>query len=343
LAREIWRGNPDVHIRLPMSQARLANLQLKQDGSGVSFSARALKRSLRGANGADDFLPPGMRARWKTGWYPLEYFKGETFRWMQKRGEVVWLSPDQSSGHLVLHVEPGPAVGFKPCQVEICDQRGEVINVQEVRGRSTIRIPISGGLAASLEVRGGGSPKNAPGDPRTLALRVFGCTWEEDDQADAAGDSGQTAGDRARFALQAFPPEQAFAGQAVLLHTNACGDFTLLAREHWMDLRAYPELDCFSMNIDSFFCWMAHHGGAREEILEDPMRIYHIEHETGSGWTPEGQQKLFDRIAAKGIPWVGYQEVVEWARTMKRFDAPIIMNREGWGLAEEELKETAPG
>jgi hypothetical protein len=52
---------------------------------------------------------------------------------------------------------------------------------------------------------------------------------------------------------------------------------------------------------------------------------------------------LFDRIAAKGIPWVGYQEVVEWARTMKRFDAPIIMNREGWGLAEEELKETAPG
>ena len=54
------------------------------------------------------------------------------------------------------------------------------------------------------------------------------------------------------------------------------------------------------MNIDSLFCWTAHHGGAREEMLEDPMRIYHIEHGTGSGWTPEGEQKLFERITAKG-------------------------------------------
>jgi len=27
----------------------------------------------------------------------------------------------------------------------------------------------------------------------------------------------------------------------LLLHTYACGDFTLMAREHWLDLRGYAE------------------------------------------------------------------------------------------------------
>jgi len=109
-----------------------------------------------------------------------------------------------------------------------------------------------------------------------------------------------------------------------------------------MDLRAYPELDLFSMNIDSVFCWMAHHGGAREEMLEDPMRIYHIEHGSGSGWTPEGEKKLFARVAAKGLSWIDFQEVVALARIMNRYDAPIIFNHDDWGFAGEVLKETVP-
>ena len=37
------------------------------------------------------------------------------------------------------------------------------------------------------------------------------------------------------------------------LHVNACGDFQLMAREHWDELRAYPEFETFSMNIDGLF------------------------------------------------------------------------------------------
>lgn len=124
------------------------------------------------------------------------------------------------------------------------------------------------------------------------------------------------------------------------LHTNGCGDFTLLAREHWLDLRAYPEFDVFSMNLDSVFCFMAHHGGAREEVLAEPMRIFHIEHGSGSGWTPEGQQKLFERIWAKGLSFIDNEEVLRWAAQMRRLEAPMIFNRDNWGLAEFELKET---
>ena len=127
------------------------------------------------------------------------------------------------------------------------------------------------------------------------------------------------------------------------LHTNGCGDFTLIAREHWFDLRGYPEFDVFSMNIDSVFCFAAHYGGAREEVLADPMRIYHIEHGSGSGWTPEGQQKLFERIAAKGIPIIDNEEVLEWGAQMRRLDSPMIFNHEDWGLAGFNLDETTPG
>ncbi len=126
-------------------------------------------------------------------------------------------------------------------------------------------------------------------------------------------------------------------------HTNGCGDFTLLAREDWFDLRGYPEFDVFSMNVDSIFCFAAHFGGFPEELLREPMRIYHIEHGTGSGWTPEGQAKLFERIAAKGIPHIPSSEVIGWAVQMRRLRCTMIFNHENWGLADCHLPETQVG
>src|SRR5207245_140458 len=32
------------------------------------------------------------------------------------------------------------------------------------------------------------------------------------------------------------------------LHLNGCGDFQLMARENWLELRGYPEFETFSMN-----------------------------------------------------------------------------------------------
>lgn len=126
----------------------------------------------------------------------------------------------------------------------------------------------------------------------------------------------------------------------MLLHTNACGDFTLLGRDQWSELRGYPELDVFSIHIDSVLCCAAHHAGFHEKILPDPMRIYHIEHRTGSGWTPEGQAELFTRIAAKGIPWLDYREYIVWAEQMHRFNSTMIFNRKDWGLANDQLTES---
>ena len=79
--------------------------------------------------------------------------------------------------------------------------------------------------------------------------------------------------------------------------------------------------------------------GFREEVLRDPMRCYHIEHGLGSGWTPEGQAKLFERLRASGVPWIDYPEVVLWIDQMRRFNSPIIFNLDNWGLSGYDLPE----
>jgi hypothetical protein len=124
------------------------------------------------------------------------------------------------------------------------------------------------------------------------------------------------------------------------LHTNACGDFTLMAREHWFDLRGYAEFEMFSLHLDSLLCFVAHHGGALEELLPDPMRAYHIEHATGSGWDPARYGRLYERLSEAGIPRLEFDQLDAWAIQMRRERKPLIFNDEGWGLAGESLPET---
>jgi hypothetical protein len=112
-----------------------------------------------------------------------------------------------------------------------------------------------------------------------------------------------------------------------------------MAREHWFAVRGNPEFEVFSMNIDSVLCFQAHHSGAVEEILRDPLRIYHIEHSAGSGWTPEASDAMYRRIEAKGIPLLGFDRVIRWGIQMRKMNRPLLFNREDWGLANETLRE----
>ena len=121
------------------------------------------------------------------------------------------------------------------------------------------------------------------------------------------------------------------------LHTNGCGDFTLMAREHWHALRGYPELEMFSFNLDSVLCHMAYQLGVREEVFRDPMRIYHVEHT--SGWTPEGESKMIERLRVMSIPMLDFRQFESWATKMQKERRPMILNDEGWGLASEQLPE----
>ncbi len=129
-----------------------------------------------------------------------------------------------------------------------------------------------------------------------------------------------------------------------MLHTNAAGDFTLMDRKHWFAVRGYAEFEMYSFRIDALLCYAAHHNGTREAVLRDPMRIYHIEHSAGSGWTPgEGAELLKERLRQTGIPWVKREQSDTWRQKMINERRPIIFADEKWGLANEELPETTIG
>jgi hypothetical protein len=124
------------------------------------------------------------------------------------------------------------------------------------------------------------------------------------------------------------------------LHTNACGDFTLLAREQWWSLRGYPELPMFSLHLDSVFCQMAHHAGVREVMLGRRCRAYHLDHE--SGWSPQEQIRLLRRMEDLSVPVVHHQLYDGWVSTMRRQRGAILFNGEDWGLEKENLPEIEP-
>jgi hypothetical protein len=121
------------------------------------------------------------------------------------------------------------------------------------------------------------------------------------------------------------------------LHVNACGDFQLMAREDWEELRGYPEFQTFSMNIDGLLSYTADAAGIREETL--PMPIYHLEHEVGSGWSPEGEAILRRRIAEAGVAWLDARTVYTWAAYMHWLGRPMIFNGSNWGLADADLDD----
>jgi hypothetical protein len=122
------------------------------------------------------------------------------------------------------------------------------------------------------------------------------------------------------------------------LHTNACGDFHLMSRDDWFNIRGAPELELFSLHLDSLVCYIAFFAGIKEVLIEAP--IYHIEHD--SGWTPEVEKdrSLYKRLEKNKVPVMTIKELDDWISEMYKSKAPIIYNDEGWGLNKIELKET---
>jgi len=125
------------------------------------------------------------------------------------------------------------------------------------------------------------------------------------------------------------------------LFTNACGDFTLLSREDWFAVRGYPEWPVYSMHLDSILLYQAYHSAIREIYLGAAAPIYHIEHSPGSGFTPESSDKLFQRLAAAGIPSLDWHNDLEpMIAKMSASPKPIRYNDENWGYAGESFSET---
>jgi hypothetical protein len=386
----------------------------------------------------EDVTAPGEGIRFGAGWYSVERYEKEPFRWMAAEAEIIFERPHDAESVLLMDVDAGPSARGAVLSVEVVDRDGSVLAAATIRGRAKLRLNLPKHISTgSFRLRLGADWVALLHDVRFLMLRLFKIWWERSmwlPEHSVATLAARRAGagirvrslDPSRLQLTLLPGEGAnldnlevslsdpqgnvlfrvasdrlqpaqsgeyllavdlgfkFAGQRdsteftapetqppwfleviatrpatnwavtretpspftdqmcnpAYLHVNACGDFTLLAREDWWSLRGYAELPIWPVHIDSLLCYAAHHAGMRELVLLEPMRIFHIEHLSGAGWTPEGEQERRSRIESKGVTVLQYQDLMNWIDRMRRFNAPAIFTLSGWGLAGEDLPET---
>jgi hypothetical protein len=268
-----------------------------------------------------DIAPAEMRLCFGAGWSARQQENGAFYRWMANDAHfTIQEMADTPVKTLSLDLEAAPGLAERPLQLQIRDAGGRIMAQEPFEGRQLIRLMlrVRPGMVERFQFHVEADGAQGLGEPGGPVLRLFRCNWSK---------PGISVPDR--DIVSPLP-----------LHTCACGDFTLLAREDWFDLLGYPEFEMFSLHIDSVLCYLAHHHGVVEEMLDEPMRIYHIEHGTGSGWTPEGADKLMERIADKGISCLECQEVLAWATEMRRLDRPLVLNYEDWGMRDDVLPET---
>ena len=107
------------------------------------------------------------------------------------------------------------------------------------------------------------------------------------------------------------------------LHRNASGDFMLMHRERWHELRGYTELSTRGHG-DSLCCWTASSGGVTQEIFGAPARLYH---------QPHGREESSTWPVTDWKPW--YAKYLE----CRASGTALITNDETWGFAGETLPE----
>lgn len=113
------------------------------------------------------------------GWYSMEVYDDEQFRWVNNDAELYIVAPEDRP-RLQLLVEAGPGLSYAPFELQLLDSEGQVVATAAVEGRETVELelPLDEGESGAyrLHVENGGQ-QFAPNDPRTLNFRVFSLGW----------------------------------------------------------------------------------------------------------------------------------------------------------------------
>lgn len=110
-------------------------------------------------------------------------------------------------------------------------------------------------------------------------------------------------------------------------HCSASGDFTLMHRENWHNLRGYKENSYLALHVDALMVVQAAALGLKEQIFRYP--IYHQEHERRH----EMNKKNMDFKDA----YLTFQKEAQQMIVDKK---PLIYNDKNWGFADFNFKET---
>lgn len=157
------------------------------------------------------------------------------------------------------------------------------------------------------------------------------------------------------------------AGGCPPLHTNAGGDFQLMSKQDWYNVRGYREEDIAAAHADSLLSYSAYAAGIKEVILDPPCYLYHIDHDEGFNeqsklipspietWISSHSPRIVGqklnsfiyrfrgdktKCEIRGVPTYSHSEIVQLCKKMVTKRRPYFFNGEVWGLEKEILHET---
>jgi hypothetical protein len=119
------------------------------------------------------------------------------------------------------------------------------------------------------------------------------------------------------------------------LDTEACGDFTLAHKDDWVLMKGYPELELYSLHIDSMLLFLASSLGLKQHIFKPQSCTYHIEH--GNGWGAKDPVQLL-QFTTK-FHMLDWNIVKKWGEFCLTYNTGNEINSENWGLSQFSLSE----
>ncbi len=292
-------------------------------------------------------------------WHPAEPAgSGRVSRWAGESPVLELACPAGSrGGWLTLVAHPGPGVGAKPFWLRVVDENDRCLRRAGVVGWRAIHIPVGARGRDWVRLRLMAAPRGYregqdAGDPRVLNFAVSKIRWAPSKRGPGllprgtksdfvAGIKTLIAWAMGKFQRKDLPA--ASAETLPMVHMNNCGDFTLIDRESFLESGGHSEEAVFSLNLDTLFLYRLVAMGLKEEILEPPLEIFHIEHGHASGATPEGMEELIRRVKERGIPVIGLDEVFDRARAQRADPKAAAATSASWGLVEETLPEESFG
>ena len=197
------QGRTRIRFLLPPGEAAIRRVSLQVTGG----TARVYR--LAALLHARDVVPTwlGMRVG-RGGWYPLEGFDPNTFRYVNREAEIVIGRPAKS---LDLDVEPGPGVAYQPFDLDVFNGDGALLRRVRIEGRTrmTLELPDLRSLPGRLVLRCDGGGRPAPPDARLMDFRLFPvpAPWERSELLRRLAARGPITGHAAADALQ--PAENA--------------------------------------------------------------------------------------------------------------------------------------
>ncbi|HYK17960.1 MAG TPA: hypothetical protein VEV37_08055 [Bryobacteraceae bacterium] len=264
------------------------------------------------------------------GWSYLEESGSERFRWVS-RDATFFLRMPESTSRVALLLEPGPSQRDQPLHfvARLANQPGAILIRRPVIGLTYFEFPVPAapGSIAALNFTGEGAVDDGGDDKRSLSYRVFACgAGAREILSPPLSKHWPVLPLNFRPAAQdwiaAFDPVKRDLdemGHPAHLHTKSASDFLLMSRSRWLDIRGFPEIAMTPDRLDALLCYAAHHCGAREEVLSDPVRVYRI----GNRPTEAGHYSMAPAVQQEDLMWLIAQ--------MRSLHAPVIFNRADWG------------